>query len=125
MRRCRGDLRTVARAGRVVSVPPGYGVGMRGEWLRQAEARGREAGRRALKTCLEFLREPRRLLLAVAMVVLLVLGVSFGIAGIARASRAVGLWQNDTGADWHRAVGRVVAVRDDRPTDVRVRYRDT
>ena len=56
---------------------------------------------------------------------LIAFGVPLTIAGAGRVVHGVGEWRRDARADWHRARGRVVAVRDD-PGElaVRVRYRD-
>jgi hypothetical protein len=73
---------------------------------------------------LEAARNPRRLLLLASIVALLAFGLPLTVAGVGRTARGVGNWRSDAGADWHRARGRVVAVRDDPTLLVRVRYRD-
>ena len=93
--------------------------------VRVAWARGREALHRITAYALEAARNPRRLLLLVSVVALIAFGVPLTIAGAGRIVHGVGEWRRDAGADWHRARGRVVAVRDDPGAlAVRVRYRD-
>ena len=93
--------------------------------VRVAWARGREALHRITAHALEAARNPRRLLLLVSVVALIAFGVPLTIAGAGRIVHGVGDWRRDAGADWHRARGRIVAVRDDPGAlAVRVRYRD-
>jgi hypothetical protein len=78
------------------------------------------AARRRMGAFLDAARDPRRVLPALAVLALLLIGIPLTMSGLARVSRVALDWRQESATAWRETSGRVVQVRDQAGLVVRV-----